>query len=544
MMIPLDIKEENGFLIMDDFPEDCIFNKVKTGCGATTIALTNNQNYIIVAPTTDLVINKCYPSKDKDGNDLVWKKSEIIPGVSPINSQLFGLYGRFTVSTKTKLKKFLNKEGVKKIICTYDKVEKIMPFINPDEYKILVDEYHDLFKQYLFRFKAINGVLDHYNKFKSYCFLSATPIPEFVKPNIFKDMTEYVANWKTIDKITIYPHESERAYETAAKIIKQYQEIGYFVLDGMKSEEAYFFVNSVREIKKILEKTNLTDDDCRIICADDEKNSTKLEGFEISNSVSKPKRFTFVTCKAFEGVDFHSDTALCFIVSNGYNEHTLISVDMDIPQIAGRIRTKTNPFKNKIVHIFNPKKVSYYVPLALKKQELDKELAAAEERVQKLNEQTLGEDAQRQQDAELKKLGADTYIIKKDGKYEVNDMAVKLKLYIYWTTHIIYRSAEALQEAYETLGLSLVKGYEWDIAGEDIMKNILNSKQFRDYHKRFCDLKNKGAMLSDSEKQELETISTKYPELVEGYSKLGVKTLKRLRTIKAITAALEELEES
>ena len=75
------------------------------------------------------------------------------------------------------------------------------------------------------------------------------------------------------------------------------------------------------------------------------------------------------------------------------------------------------------------------------------------------------------------------------------------------------------------------------------MKNILKSPQFRDYHKRFCDLKNKGTMLSDSEKQELETISTKYPELVEGYSKLGVKSLKRLRTIKAIQAALEELEE-
>lgn len=539
-MIPLDIKEENGFLIMDDFPENCIFNKVKTGCGATTIALTNNQNYIIVVPTTDLVINKCYPSKDKDGNDLVWKKPEIVPSVSPLNANLFGLYGRFTVSTKTKLKKFLNKEGVKKIICTYDKVEKIMPFINPDEYKILVDEYHDLFKQYLFRFKAINGVLDHYNKFNSYCFLSATPIPEFVKPNIFKDMTEYVANWKTIDKITIYPHESERAYETAAKIIKQYQEIGYFVLDGMKSEEAYFFVNSVREIKKILDKTTLTNDDCRIICADDEKNSTKLEGFEISNSASKPKRFTFVTCKAFEGVDFYSDTALCFIVSNGYNEHTLISVDMDIPQIAGRIRTKSNPFRNKIVHIFNPKKVSYYVPLDIKIQDLDKELATARKRALKYNSEPV-DDIRAQEDTERERLGADTYIIKKDGKYEVNDMTAKLKLYLYWTTHYIYRSAEALQEAYETLGLSLVKGYEWDIADEDIMKNILKPRQFRDYHKRFCDLKGKGIMLSDSEKQELETISTKHPILVEGYDKLD--NFKRIREKKNIKAALEELEE-
>lgn len=542
-MIPLDIQEKDGFLIMKDFPENCVFNKVKTGCGATTIALTNEENYIIAVPTTELVINKCYPSKDKDGNDLIWKQSEITANVSPSNPNLFGLYGKFNLTTKTKLTKFLNQDGVKKIICTYDKVENIMPFINPQEFKFLIDEYHDLFKQYLFRYKAISGVLDNYSKFCSYCFLSATPIPEFVKPNIFKDMTEYVANWKSIDKITIYPYKSEKAYETAANIIKHYQKIGYFVLDGMKSEEAYFFVNSVGEIKKILGKTTLTNDDCRIICADDEKNHHKLEGFEISNSASKPKRFTFVTCKAFEGVDFHSETALCFIVSNGYNEHTLISVDMDMPQIAGRIRTKSNPFRNKLVHIFNPKKVSYYVPLAIKKQELEKELAAAEERVQKLNEQTLGKDAQKQQDAELKKLGADTYIVKRDDRYEVNDMTAKLKLYLYWTTHIIYRSADALQEAYETFGLSLVKGYEWDIADEDIMKNILKSPQFRDYHKRFCDLKNKGTMLSDSEKQELEIISTKHPELVEGYSKLGVKSLKRLRTIKAIQAALEELEE-
>ena len=78
----------------------------------------------------------------------------------------------------------------------------------------------------------------------------------------------------------------------------------------MKSEEAYFFVNSVREIKKILEKTNLTNDDCRIICADGEQNHYKLEGFEISNSASKPKRFTFVTCKAFEDVDFHTEPRL------------------------------------------------------------------------------------------------------------------------------------------------------------------------------------------------------------------------------------------
>ena len=44
------------------------------------------------------------------------------------------------------LRKFLDKDGVKKIICTYDKVDKLIPVINPLEFKILVDEYHNLLK--------------------------------------------------------------------------------------------------------------------------------------------------------------------------------------------------------------------------------------------------------------------------------------------------------------------------------------------------------------------------------------------------------------
>lgn len=114
-MIKLDIQERDGFLIMDDFPKNCIFNKVKTGCGATTIALTNDENYIIAVPTTELVINKCYPPKDKDGRDIAWKKSQIQAGVSPTNDRLFGLYGKFTKIVQIQLNKFLAKDGVKNL---------------------------------------------------------------------------------------------------------------------------------------------------------------------------------------------------------------------------------------------------------------------------------------------------------------------------------------------------------------------------------------------------------------------------------------------
>ena len=126
MITKLDIQEKDGFLIMEDFPANCIFNKVKTGCGATTIALTNCENYIIAVPTTELIENKCYPTKDVDGNVKFWKKHERKAGLSPVVTNLFGLYGNFTLELKKKLKDYLSSAGIKKIICTYDKIDKLM----------------------------------------------------------------------------------------------------------------------------------------------------------------------------------------------------------------------------------------------------------------------------------------------------------------------------------------------------------------------------------------------------------------------------------
>ncbi len=75
-MIPFEISERDGFLVMEDFPENCIFLKVKTGCGGTTIVLENNENYVIAVPTTELITNKCYPTRDKEGNAIHWKMRE------------------------------------------------------------------------------------------------------------------------------------------------------------------------------------------------------------------------------------------------------------------------------------------------------------------------------------------------------------------------------------------------------------------------------------------------------------------------------------
>ena len=43
---------------MTEIPVNCIFDKGRTGCGGTELALRNNKNTIIVMPYVNLVINK------------------------------------------------------------------------------------------------------------------------------------------------------------------------------------------------------------------------------------------------------------------------------------------------------------------------------------------------------------------------------------------------------------------------------------------------------------------------------------------------------
>ena len=57
-MKTLKINSTNGYLNLPDLPHNCIFNKVVTGCGGTTVVLFNDESYIIAVPTTELIVNK------------------------------------------------------------------------------------------------------------------------------------------------------------------------------------------------------------------------------------------------------------------------------------------------------------------------------------------------------------------------------------------------------------------------------------------------------------------------------------------------------
>ena len=319
----LPINSSDGFLHLRDLPHNCIFNKIVTGCGGTTVVLRNSEDYVIAVPTTELIINKT--GRTDAGLSLFKYDERELP--------IFGLFGKFNSQVASDLNSYLQSDGTKKIMCTYDKVPRLLDFIEPKDYRLLIDEYHCLLKAYSYRQKAIDGVLDNFRRFKSFCFMSATPILPSFKPNCLADVKEIQADWgNSLDKLTVELQQTNKPYSLAANIINAYKRDGFIVSKaGIKSYEAFFFINSVTDIVAILKYCHLSNDEVRIICADTPENREKLMGYIISNSRSPNKMFNFITSKSFEGADYFSETGLCFIVSTQSNPHTLASIDTDIP---------------------------------------------------------------------------------------------------------------------------------------------------------------------------------------------------------------------
>ena len=440
-MKTIKITSTSGYLEMEDLPHNCIFNKVITGCGGTTVALSNNECYIIAVPTQELIKNKI-------------KRDDAGVGTYTLQNgetrEIFGLFGYSSYMMKKDLRDYIENHEIKKIMCTYDKMEMLLHFIDPKNYRLLVDEYHTLLKAYSFREKAINRVFSTFRMYKSFCFMSATPIMPDFKPSLLDDVEEVMAEWDNVEKITVNLQYSNKPFLTAANIINRYKADGFIEVNGNKSYEAFFFINSVNEICKILKHCNLTNDNARIICADTEDNRKKLGDFNISTSNSANKQFTFITCKSFEGVDYFSDSAISFVVSSASAEHTKLAIDTDIPQIVGRIRSKNNPFRNKIVHIYN--RTNKDIDLITTFEEMTNITNITEEgakqQIERYNKATT-----RAEKIAIKRLINNDLILETEDGIYYNDAILKLDLYNFKVNQIIYKSGISVRTEYQERGI-------------------------------------------------------------------------------------------
>lgn len=304
--------------ILDQIPSNCLFNKGVTGCGGTTLEIESNRNSIILVPNVNLVLNKCnsYPN-------------------------LIGVYGdidKFKFNIK-----FKKKQQYKKIIATYDALPKLIEWIGNDifNYFLLIDEYHILFNSYGFRYKAITYVLQNYNRFKDFCFMTATPLKDYNVLEELKHLNQIVIEWPNATPVNT---ELRSVYFTSKEVAKE-------INDSLsKDYNLHIFINSLNTIRSIIKNIKTTN--FRTICSKDAEKKDKKEGKLKIDSVNSPvRKVNFYTATAFEGVDIYDPIGKTIVVSDTNVSQSLVDISTLFIQICGRLRD--SKYKNEVLFICN-----------------------------------------------------------------------------------------------------------------------------------------------------------------------------------------------
>lgn len=456
---------------LKELPKGILYKK-STGVGGTQLALTSQSPYIITVPTVELIKNKCYQ-----------------------HPHVLGVYSvTHSKVTLKVVKEYLQNSLIPKFLVTYDSLPKLISWLEElginayQDYKILVDEYHKILTDYSYRDKAIQGLLRESLKFKHYTFMSATPIPANFTPNELKNIDQYEIVWQKTVLVKPIRKKTNKPFQYAVNIIKNYKSNNYSAEIELEdrtlvSNEAYFFVNSVKVIKAILTNAELTPNEVKIICADNQQNRDELGEFSIDNVSDANKPFTFITSKSFLGVDIYSETGMTYIISSVSKKYTLLDISTDIFQIAGRIRSVSNPFRHTIFHIYNTAisdlTIEEFNLKVKEKEESTYELIKIYESLDVKGRKALSKRFSLEID--------DDYIYHKaiEGTVEFNELKKLNEQFQFNVVNTIYRDGLSVRQAYIDAGFDLSNNQEF-IKLEEEFIDSMTSITFKSLIKEYC----------------------------------------------------------
>lgn len=319
-----------------------ILNKEITGCGATTIALTDKYPTIICSPRVELLKNK----KNQYPQTLL-----VIGGVY-----------------KRDIEEYLNDNPNPKILVSYDSFYKLLDCIkDKTDWRVVVDEFQYILSDASFKSEINLKLLDKLQFFPYVTYLSATPILDLYINEIgcLKDVSYYQLDWEEKDKVEVFRIKSPNPISGIIEIIKNYKKQNYpcIITDDSKkieSKECVIFCNSVNNIVNAVKQCELSPEEVNLIVGnsgDNEKIIAKMgKGFDrgyIPLKGEKHKMFTFCTSTAYAGCDFYSECATTFVISDCKRLNTSVDISTDLVQIAGRQRLDSNPFRKHIYFIYN-----------------------------------------------------------------------------------------------------------------------------------------------------------------------------------------------
>ena len=389
---------EGGYSLRNyEFPH--ILDKKITGCGFTEYCMRNNMNIVLCSPRRALLENKM--DQHKEEQNVIYFNNDI--ELSSYDRELFKKPKELDPLTQEEVnEKFKKLEALKKevedkidnylgmgckILVTYDSFRHVKDVLVRNNvlnrFYIVIDEFQSIFVDSKFKSDAEIELLSHLSGINHLCYVSATPMLDRYLEMLdeFKDLPYYELDWITEEPSRIIRPEislkqcKSVIYEINS-VVKSYKS-GNFEsvvrktksdeIEEVISNEAVIYVNSVKNICDIIRKNELTPDNTNVLCANTKENQKKIKkAFKdscgrkdgcigrIPNKGEEHKMFTLCTRTVYLGADFYSTCARSFIVSDANIDTLTVDIALDLPQILGRQRLDSNPWKSRIEIFFKP----------------------------------------------------------------------------------------------------------------------------------------------------------------------------------------------
>lgn len=469
-------------------PVGYLIDKGKVGCGGTTIALEDDKDTIVCVPFVSLIKNKMFKYNTKD------------------EMKICGVYKDISVEM---IKDYVkNKKGAKKIICTYDSLPKVIEAVGYD-YNLLIDELHLLFTQYAFRDKAVKGVLDNFRKFKSWSFLTATPIEYDLMLDELKDIPTYKIDWENKSEIAVTTVKCKQIKASLKKVINEF-------LDGTVFGNAHIFVNSVKFIADMIKYCDLTEDNTRIIFSkNNEKYQNKCQGIRNGETTDDVKKINFYTSTCFEGCDLFDEEGKIYIVSDSSKAQTLSDISTSIRQIAGRIRNTKYP---NITHFYTSTRYNENLSYEEYKKVVLQEEINAKKWIGKINA-----------DSDLIK-GTDkssfVYVYKEDDIFKFDSNLMKLDIFNFKCLHHTYNLSVNLFQEYSNNGFKAVSTN--DKTSDKLLKNENSRTTFKDAVIEYDEIMRRNNIFNLVDEERLKLLKEKYDFIDAAYKMIGMEEIEKM----------------
>ena len=352
------------------YPEGrCIVDKGVTGCGYTEYCLRNSRDIVLCSPRKLLLENK-FEQHQKEGNwNVLYLENEIedYSGVSnfvtKVRDHIYKCRGANEYGEVKPIKFLITYDSLYHLIDTLRILSATEGLSGINTFSYVVDEFQSIFLDAFFKASTEFDFVEYLQDCDNILYLSATPMLDeyLLEVPEFKDLMFYELDWSETgytENIKLQRKSIRSISGECGKIVDRYLH-GIFPTTlnkngkPVESKEVVFYLNSVSDIIRVINKMGLTSRNTNIICSDTDDNRKKLGkiGFKIGKVPLKGetnKMFTFCTRSVYMGADFYSDCASSYVFADPNIKCLALDISLDLPQIVGRQRDKNNPFKNNI----------------------------------------------------------------------------------------------------------------------------------------------------------------------------------------------------